>query len=157
MGQANLILQGALYCSAFGSVLHIRYRLIFLSAWHRCAFGNQLGYILCIGNLGYLLRQTSDTLQHFILHTLQTTSSSATTVVRPERFAAFRPSFMGQEWTLSHFPLSVFQGSLSSVYTLYSILKRLALLSITALWYLTDHKNTSSQITHPYGGVMSIR
>ena len=64
--------------------------------------------ILCIGNLGYLLQQTRDTLQHFILHTFQTTSSSATTVVRPERFAAFRSSFMGQEWTLSRFPLSVF-------------------------------------------------
>ena len=73
--------------------------------------------ILCIGNLGYHL-------QHFTLHTFQTTSSSATTVVRPERFAAFRPSFMGQEWTLSHFPLSGFEGSLSSVYILYSILKR---------------------------------
>ena len=44
--QANLIFQAALYCFPFGSMLHIRYRLIFLSAWHRCAFGNRLGYLV---------------------------------------------------------------------------------------------------------------
>ena len=44
--QANLIFQAALYCSAFGSMLHKRCRLIFLRVWHRCAFGNRLGYLV---------------------------------------------------------------------------------------------------------------
>ena len=39
---------------------------------------------------------------------------------------------------------------------MYSILKRLVLLSRNALRYVTDHK-TSSKITNPFGGVMSIR
>ena len=130
VGQANLIFQGALYCSAFGSMLHTR--VVVWYSWVRdidVHLETDLD-ILCIGNLGYLLQHTCDTLQHFILHTFPTTSSSATTVVRPERFAAFRPSFMRQEWTPSHFPLSGFEGSLSSVYILYSILKILVLLSI---------------------------
>ena len=132
--------QGALYYSAFGSMLHIRYRSIFLSAWHRCAFGNQLEK---------LLQQTSDTLQHFILHTFQTTSSS-TTVVRPDRFAAFRPSFMRQEWTLSHFPLSVFV--LCVYFVQYFEEVSFVVKYCTVIPYLIQ----KHIFTNNYGGVMTI-